>query len=156
MNRREIGWVRGLGMVFATGVFVYGCGDKPLTTQPLTPTPIPTRGPSTISMEVTLSPAAPPTGIKHAALAVVVVRETGGRTVQLTGMDASADSGYTVLQVIGFAPVQVAPGQTATFTVTLTAGVDIDCAEGVAFSLSSAGQASAFDIVGCENVDWPF
>lgn len=156
MNRREIGWARGLGMVFATTVFVCGCGDKPLTTQPLTPAPIPTRGPSTVSMEVTLSPTTPPAGVKHAALAVVVVRETGGRTVQLTGMRASAYFGDAALQVIGFTPVQLAAGQTASFTVTLTAGADIECVEGVAFSISSADQASAFDIVGCETVDWPF
>ena len=42
-----------------------GCGDKGMPTQPLTPTPRPTQGPSKVEMEVTLSRTDPPAGVRQ-------------------------------------------------------------------------------------------
>lgn len=157
MIKRDAGGLSGVGMLFATMVFVSGCGDKALTTQPLTPTPIPTQGPSTVSMEVTLSRSNPPAGVKHAALATVMVRETGGRAVQLTYMTATSnDFNGTAIQVGGFSPMTLAAGQTVSFTVTLTTRSDISCSAGLALTIFTADQAPAFDSLGCEVVDWPF
>jgi len=144
-----------LGSLLALAAF--GCGDKGMPTQPLTPPPSPTQGPSMISMDVTLSPTNPPPAVKHAALATVVVKETGGRSVQLTSMRAmSADFNGTPVQVGGFAPMELAPNQTTRFEVTLTTSADIPCANGVEVAIYTADQAPAVDDLGCEATDWPF
>lgn len=140
-------------------LFASGCGDKAMTTQPLTPTPVPTKAPSapsTVAMDVTLSPSNPPAGVKHAGLAVVVVREVGGRTVSLTSMSASGYYDGTPVHVAGFSPFVLAPRQASSFTVTLTSQEDFDCTEGVLLLITASDQKPATGRVGCETTDWPF
>ncbi len=145
-----------LGALAVSALFASGCGDKPMTTQPLTPTPLPTPVPLHVSLAVTLSRAAPPPNVKHAALASVVVRETAGRPVLLTRFSAGSYYGTENIQVTGFTPIQLAGGQSANFTVTLTTSDDISCGESVAMTIFGDTSAPAGVFAGCETVDWPF
>jgi hypothetical protein len=149
----------GSGLWILLALFAAGCSDKTLPSQPLTPTPTPrpAPGPTTISFTATLARTEPPAGVKHAALATVVVKETGGRSVSLTGMKASSYYGFDEMRVVGFVPVQLAAGQTVTFTVTLTTQADIACAAGVDLSISIADEVTADGFIACAAPsDWPF
>jgi hypothetical protein len=142
-----------LGSLLALAAF--GCGDKGMPTQPLTPTPRPTPASSTVSMEVTLSRTDPPAGVPYAARAAVTLHEKGGHAVRLTGMKASSYYGLVEMRVLGFAPIDLAAGGTASFTVTVTTQSHVSCTEEVDFEILAIGQESALKSVGCENSDWP-
>jgi hypothetical protein len=158
MNARRPVRPGALRILVATLVLLCRCSDKTLTTQPLTPTPIPTKAPLTISMEMTLSRSDPPAGVKHAARAAVVVRETGGRAVHLTNLLAGPSDYFdeTQIHVSGFTPTELSPNQTASFTVTLTTGKDMPCSTGLLLEVYTAEEGPAFASAGCETVDWPF
>jgi hypothetical protein len=133
-----------------------GCGDSAMPTQPLSPTPRPTPLPAQYAVTVTLTPTEPPSGYKHGARADFVVTETGGRTLDLTGIRATSYFGDVALRVVGFPGVHLEAGQTKGFSVILKTTSDIPCQEGVLFTISSHDEAASYTTVDCGAGDWPF
>jgi hypothetical protein len=107
-------------------------------------------------MNGTLSRTEPPAGFKHAARADLVVRNWGVHPVQLTRVETFSWYGSVVVLNDGFAPLALAAGQTASFSVTLRANADISCSEGVGITVSVEGQTPSYVVFGCEVADWPF
>ena len=142
-----------------------GCGDAPPPTQPrqppaaVTPTPTPPPRTSGISVNAVRSRLDPPAGAKHAVLATLVVRETAGRTVQLGRFHAYNYVGTANIAVSGFTPVELGPGQSTTYTLTLTSANDIPCADELWLIVSydnGAQSGGLGPVLDCSTGEWLF